>query len=94
MGVPQRTYLTLDEFLAWEETQELRHEFVDGEVFAMVGATRAHNTIGLNLCLALKRELRGRGCAVYHESVKVLAGEQCFYPDVVVTCAAHDDDPR
>lgn len=94
MALPQPAHLTLDEFLAWEETQELRHEFVDGEVFAMVGATRTHNTIVGNLYLALRSQLRGRGCAAYLEGVKVLAGEQCFYPDVVVTCARDDADPR
>ncbi len=93
MGQPH-TSLTLDDFLAWEEVQELRHEFVDGEVFAMVGATRPHNTLALNLAFTLRAQLRERGCRAFVEGVKLVAGEQCFYPDVIVTCARNDADPR
>lgn len=48
MGNPQHK-LTLPEFLAWEDTQSERHEFVGGEVFAMVGARRVHGRIVMNL---------------------------------------------
>lgn len=94
MALPQTAHLTLDEFLAWEATQELRHEFVDGEVFAMVGATRAHNTLVLNLAFMLRSQLRAGGCRAFAENVKLVAGEQCFYPDVIVTCAQRDADPQ
>lgn len=94
MGHPQTARLTLDEFLAWEEGQELRHEFVDGEVFAMVGATRAHNTLALNLAFLLRSQLRSRGCQAFVEGVKLVADEQSFYPDVIVTCVRSDTDPR
>lgn len=94
MALPQTSHLTLAEFLAWENTQELRHEFVDGEVFAMVGATRAHNTLVLNLAFALRAQMRGRGCQTFAEGVKLVADEQCFYPDVIVTCARNDADPQ
>lgn len=93
MALPQTSHLTLDEFLAWEATQELRHEFVDGEVFAMVGATRAHNVIASNLLFILRAQLRGRGCQAYIEGVKLVADQQTFYPDVMVTCARNDTDP-
>lgn len=94
MGHPQTSLLTLDEFLAWEEVQELRHEFVDGEVLAMQGMTRDQNMLMTNLALALRAQLRGRGCQAFVGGVKLVAGEQCFYPDVIVTCARNDTDPR
>jgi Uma2 family endonuclease len=94
MGHPQTSLLTLDEFLAWEDRQERRHEFVGGEVLAMEDMTRIQNTLALNLAFASRAQLRGRGCQTFVASVKLVAGEQCFYPDVIVTCARNDTDPR
>ena len=80
------------EYLAWEETQELRHEYWGGEVFAMSGGTTRHNTIGGNAYIALREQTRGTPCRVYMADVK-LRVEQAnagFYPDVFVTCSAAD----
>ena len=78
-------------YLAWEETQPGRNEYVAGEVFAMVGVRQSHNMATLNLATVLRRELKGSPCRVFVESVKtrVEAANCFFYPDVVVTC-----DPR
>ena len=78
-------------YLAWEETQPERNEYVAGEVFAMVGVRQSHNVATLNLATVLRRELKGSPCRVFIESVKtrVEAANCFFYPDVVVTC-----DPR
>ena len=78
-------------YLAWEETQPGRNEYVAGEVFAMVGVRQSHNVATLNLATMLRRELKGSPCRVFIESVKtrVEAANCFFYPDVVVTC-----DPR
>lgn len=94
MALAQKSSMTLDEFLAWEESQELRHEFVDGEIFAMVGALLAHQTIALNLAVLLRAQLRPHGCRTFIEGTKLIAGPHCFYPDVMVTCSPKDTDPR
>jgi Uma2 family endonuclease len=93
MALPLPSHVTLAEFLAWEADQEQRHEFVDGEIFAMTGASRLHNTIALNLAFILRPQLRPRGCQTFVEGVKLIAGENSFYPDLIVTCARHDVDP-
>jgi Uma2 family endonuclease len=93
MALAHKSSMTLDEFLAWENEQELRHEFVDGEIYAMVGGTRAHNIIALNLAFMLRNQLWPRGCEVFSENVKLLAGPHVFYPDVIVSCTADDLDP-
>lgn len=79
-------------YLAWEETQEERHEFVAGEVFAMVGVRQAHNLASLNLATLLHQRLKGTPCRVFIEAVKtrIEAADCFFYPDVVVTCDARD----
>ena len=79
-------------YLAWEETQAERHEYLAGEVFAMVGVRQSHNIATLNVATVLRRELRGSPCRVFVEAVKtrVAAADCFFYPDVVVTCDARD----
>lgn len=85
---------TTEEFLDWEDAQEERHEFVDGEIFAMVGASLVHGTICLNLASLFKTQLRGRGCLTFQEGTKLRAGRNVFYPDIVVSCGRDRLDQR
>ena len=89
MGQPQPK-LSLDQFLAWEDEQPERHEFVQGEVFAMVGARRVHNLVAGNLFATLRQVLKGSPCRAFIESAKVQADDAILYPDVFVTCDAAD----
>ena len=83
--------MSLADFLAWEQTQTERHEFVRGEVFAMVGARRVHGIVSLNIASSLKGQLRGSPCRVFTESMKLkVADDVMFYPDVFVTCDKAD----
>jgi Uma2 family endonuclease len=84
--------MTASEFLAWERQQEVRHEFVDGEVFAMAGASRAHVRTVMNLGALLSRALVGRPCEPFSVDMKVLVSSlgRYFYPDVFVTCSDAD----
>lgn len=87
MAQPQpRT--TPDEYLALERQAEHRSEYLDGEVFAMAGASRRHNLICLNVGAELRDQLRRRPCEVYvHDMrVKVSATGLYTYPDAVATC--------
>jgi Uma2 family endonuclease len=80
------------EYLAWEGQQEFRHEYVDGEVYAMTGDTINHSKIAANLITVLKNHLRGSGCQVLTSDAKVLTIESnsYCYPDVSVTCDERD----
>ena len=90
MGQVQPKF-SLSEFMVWEETQTERHEFVRGEVFAMVGARRVHGLVSLNIASSLKQQLRGSPCRAFTESMKVqAAADVVFYPDVFVTCDRDD----
>lgn len=84
--------MTVEEYLAWETNQELRYEFIDGEVLAMTGGTIPHTKIYLNFYRALYAHLQLTGCEVYVSDVKVQAriNSQYFYPDLVVTCNPDD----
>lgn len=80
------------DYLAWEAEQPTRHEYLNGEVFAMTGASDAHVTIALNLGSLLRERLRGSPCRAYMSDMKlqVKACNAFFYPDVLVSC--HTDD--
>ncbi|MBD1904980.1 Uma2 family endonuclease [Funiculus sociatus GB2-A5] len=91
IAIRQLNQMTPQEYLEWEPTQEIRYDYIDGEVFAMTGGTKPHNRIAGNIYTALDSHLQERGCEVYIADVKVQASENgpYHYPDVVVTC-----DPR
>jgi Uma2 family endonuclease len=83
--------LTPEDYLPGEEQQVGKHEYVRGEVFAMVGARREQVVVTLNLAAALKQRLRGGPCQAYVSDLKLRidAAGAFFYPDVMVSC-----DPR
>jgi len=93
MGQPnqQRRY-TPEEYFALEAQSEERHEYFDGEIFAMAGGTKSHNLIAQNFTLALRASLRGKGCQVFMEDVRLTVQDDFHYtyPDVVVTCDPAD----
>ena len=84
--------MTAADYLAWEAAQTERHEFIDGEVWAMAGATDRHVTTALNVAMALKQHLCGTPCRTFMSDMKLHAesANSYFYPDVVVTCSEAD----
>jgi Uma2 family endonuclease len=88
----ERFFMSPLEYLTWEEQQLYKHEYIDGEVYAMSGGTLPHNAIALNLASAIKSHLRGKGCRVFINDVKVQVSTKgpYFYPDLVVTCDTSD----
>ena len=85
--------MSVDEYLEAERNAPMRHEYVAGQIFAMAGASDAHNTIAGNFFGRLKSDLRGRPCRVYISDMKVWieAAQAFYYPDVVVTCDPEDN---
>lgn len=93
MGNPEPiSPFTHEDFLLWEVTQTIKHEFVRGEVFAMVGARRSHVGVTRNLITLLTTHLRGSPCRPYASDmlVRVEVVDSNFYPDIVVTCDETD----
>ena len=91
----RKPWISPDEYLTLERTADVRHEYVDGEVYAMVGASRRHSTITLNLAEAIRPAARRRGCEAYATDIKVRVetANAYYYPDLVVTCDTRDNDP-
>ncbi|MEH1842195.1 MAG: Uma2 family endonuclease [Nostoc sp.] len=92
IATPNKYHLTPDEYLQWEARQEIKHEYINGEVYAMTGGTIPHNAIAVNLIAALRPHVRGSSCRVLGSDAKVGITEKgsFFYPDVLVTCNAQD----
>lgn len=84
-------YLTPEQYLALEARSDVRHEYIDGQVYAMAGGSKAHNLISLNIAVGLRSQLTPP-CQTFMVDMKVMARENSryYYPDVVVTC----DDPN
>lgn len=82
-------HYTLEQYLAMEPGADVRHEFIDGELFARVGASRTHNLLVTNLTASLHAHLRGSPCRVLSNDMKVLIerANRVFYPDVLVSCS-------
>ena len=87
-------YISPEEYLEGEKVSQIKHEYIDGEVYAMAGASDAHVTITGNLFSLLRSHLRGSGCRVYMLDMKaqIQAINRYFYPDVMVTCDAQDKE--
>ncbi len=88
--------LTPDEYFAWEEGQTCRHEYLNGEVYAMSGGTINHSEISGNFFALLKSHMRGSGCKVLNSDarVNILRSTDYVYPDLSVTCDNRDKTTR
>lgn len=86
--------LTPEEYLAFEEGSPVKHEYIDGDIYAMAGTTDSHNTIAINLSTIIRPHLRGTDCRVYFADVKVRLEQRnrFYYPDLLVTCDRRDRD--
>jgi Uma2 family endonuclease len=86
--MPQRALLTPEEYLEIERKAEFKSEYFNGEIFAMVGASRPHNRIVSNIIRTLDTQLLKRDCNIYPSDMRVKIKKigKYTYPNVVVTC--------
>lgn len=89
-------YISAQEYLSLELTSDTKHEYIDGEIHAMAGASDAHVKVTGNAYSLLKNHLRGSGCSTYITDMKLRIGqdEAFFYPDVMVCCDPSDQLPE
>ncbi|MGB3637009.1 MAG: Uma2 family endonuclease [Rivularia sp. (in: cyanobacteria)] len=91
-------FLTIEEYFQFEQTSEIRHEYLGGQVFAMSGGSKEHNLIAGNIYSRFRSHLRGGSCSVFMADMKVniqLTSQNkniFYYPDVVVTCDSDDKE--
>jgi Uma2 family endonuclease len=83
------TPISEEEYLRLEAQSPVKHEYVNGEMFAMTGGTLRHNTIALNIATALRTHLRDTPCRAFINDVRVRVAKtnSYYYPDLLVSCA-------
>lgn len=88
MHAQRQKTLSPEEYLNLETLASARHEYVDGEIYAMTGGSLRHNVVAGNIFAALKAHLRGTPCRVFMSDAKLhLARDnRYYYPDVMVSC--------
>jgi Uma2 family endonuclease len=80
--------MTVEEYFAFERTQEIRYEYVEGELIAMPGTSYEHNEIAGNIYAFLKIAFKTNNCRVFIESIRLRTSPKKYrYPDVVALCA-------
>lgn len=92
MSAEPRRFMTPEEYLALEQESESKHEYLNGEIYAMTGASRQHNIITLNVGTSLRIQARGKPCQVYPSDMRVKVRKTTLYtyPDVSVVCGKQD----
>ena len=87
-------YLTEAEYLEGEKRSETRHEYLDGVVYAMTGASKRHNGVVGSVYRALYDDARKKRCQVFFEAVKlrIESSRSYYYPDVILSCRDEADE--
>lgn len=80
----ENIFMTEEEYLKSELTSEIKREYINGRVYAMADSKHNHNNISMNIAREFSHHLKGTPCTTYAADMKVKAGENYFYPDVVV----------
>ena len=84
-------YISEDEYLEGEKISEIRHEYIEGEVWAMAGASLRHNIITSTVSRHFGNHLDGTRCTAVSSDLKVKTNDSFFYPDVVVLCSDENE---
>ncbi len=87
-AVVKQYHYTAEEYLVLERSASIKSEFHDGQVYAMTGASRAHNLIAINIGRELSQQLKKRPCEAYMNDMRVKAAKagSYHYPDIAVVC--------
>lgn len=89
-------YVEFADYLAGERDVDHRSEYVDGQIYAMAGASELHNTVATTFCSMIDNVLPDE-CRVWQSDMKVVGENQgdefSYYPDIMAACEANEDDP-
>lgn len=96
MSAFPQPFLSVEEYLLFEETSETRHEYIDGEMVAMTGASIVHNQINQNISRFLDDALDEQGCDLYTSDMRVKVEDtgNYMYPNVVIVCGEKEIEER
>ena len=85
-------FVSIEDYLEFERTSSVKHEYVHGRLFALAGASDKHVRIVINLVKRLDDASQRKGCQLYTNDMKVrIPGGRFYYPDLLVTCQEEPD---
>ncbi|MDM9384323.1 Uma2 family endonuclease [Chlorogloeopsis sp. ULAP01] len=86
------SYLSPEDYLEAEKSSPIKHEYIQGKIYAMSGVSDAHVTIATNLIAFLRNHVRGTGCRLYATDMKarIESLNIFYYPDIMITCDQRD----
>jgi Uma2 family endonuclease len=84
--------MTMEEYFAFEHGSPIRHEFVAGEAFAMVGESKRHSRVAGNILARCLEASREGPCRAFMSGIKLRLRDRVYYPDVMVACGPELDD--
>ncbi|MDQ6609888.1 MAG: Uma2 family endonuclease, partial [Bacteroidota bacterium] len=95
MASPAVQYVSVEEYFLLEEGVPEKHEYLEGKVIAMAGATEEHNRIVTNIIREVGSFLKGKGCDIFPSDFRVtsLAAKNYFYPDASIVCGETQMQP-
>jgi Uma2 family endonuclease len=85
-------WISVADYLQGELISDVKHEYIDGCVYAMAGASKNHERLSGNMYRKLGNHLEGNPCEPFSSDIKVKAGQAFFYPDVTVVCEDNSDN--
>jgi Uma2 family endonuclease len=87
---PMPEWMSEEDYLSSELERDIKHEYIDGYIYAMAGTSKNHQRITLNISTKLGNFLAGKTCEPFASDVKIKVGSKFFYPDVMVVCKDND----
>lgn len=91
-AVKMQPFVTIEEYLAGELVAEIKHEYIDGRIYAMAGASLNHERISSNLLRKIGNHLENSQCEVVGSDLKIKVENKFFYPDAMVICNSEKGD--
>lgn len=92
MSTAKKLNISEKDYLLGERQSDIKHQFINGAVYAMAGGTKDHNTICGNIFGEWRQQLKGQACRPFFADVMVKAASHYFYPDVMLVCGSHEQD--
>jgi Uma2 family endonuclease len=84
---------SVEDYLKWELTSEVKHELIDGQVYAMAGTSANHERISVNVLSEFRHHLKNSPCEPFGSDMKLRIHSNFFYPDVMVDCSFDNSEP-
>ncbi|MBL6987220.1 MAG: Uma2 family endonuclease [Methylobacter sp.] len=93
LAIKNTASISVEDYLKGELISEVKHELIDGHVYAMAGASGNHERISMNLSISIGTHLKNSPCEPFGSDMKVKVNSNFFYPDVIVDCNFDNSEP-